>query len=142
LRGGKAGNYGYSAQEMERLGTLCSAHERRAEDATRDVEARLKCQYMEDKLGNEYAGVVTGVTAFGLFVQIVDLQIDGLVHVSSLANDYYRYQAHAQALVGERSGTRYTLGDKLNVVVVRVDVELRRIDFRLAAEEGAAQGRS
>jgi ribonuclease R len=141
LREGKAGNYAYGAQEMERLGTLCSAHERRAEDATRDVEARLKCLYMEDKLGNEYPGVVTGVTAFGLFVQLVDLQIDGLVHVSSLANDYYHYRPESQALVGERSGTRYTLGDKLDVVVVRVDVELRRIDFRLAAEEGIARSR-
>lgn len=133
VRGGKAGNYGYSAHDMERLGTLCSAHERRAEDATRDVEARLKCQFMEDKIGEEYDGVVTGVTSFGVFVQLVDLSVDGLVHVSSLENDYYHFDGATQSLVGERSRIRYALGDPLRVVVARVDAENRRIDFRLSA---------
>jgi ribonuclease R len=117
---------------MERLGVVCSAHERRAEEATRDVEARLKCQFMEDKVGQEYDGVITGVTNFGVFVQLVELQIDGLVHVSSLLNDYYHFDAGAQALVGEHSGQRYRLGERLRVVVSRVDLESRRIDFRLA----------
>ncbi len=134
LQGGKAGNYRYSAGEMERLGTICSAHERRAEDATRDVEARLKCQFMEDKVGLEFDGVITGVTNFGLFVQLSDLAIDGLVHVSSLSNDYYHYDPGSQALVGERSGTRYRLGEPLHVLVHKVDVENRRIDFRLGDE--------
>jgi ribonuclease R len=142
LRGGKPGNYAYSARDMERLGTLCSAHERRAEDATRDVEARLKCQYMEDKQGEEYDGVVTGVTSFGLFVQLVDPPIDGLVHVSSLANDYYHFDPARLSLVGERTRVRYSLGDPLRVVVARVDPEMRRIDFRLASEPAAGRGRT
>lgn len=137
IRGGKAGNYPYSVNDMERLGVICSAHERRAEDATRDVEARLKCQFMEDKVGQEYDGVITGVTNFGVFVQLIDLQIDGLVHVSSLQNDYYHFDPGAQALVGERSGKRYRLGDRLRVVVARVDQETRRIDFRPGGDDAA-----
>jgi ribonuclease R len=131
LHAGKAGNFGYDGGAMEHLGAVCSAHERRAEEATREVEAWLKCQYMEDKVGNEYPGVVTGVTKFGLFVQIPHLQIDGLVHVTSLHNDYYHYDAGRQALVGERTGKRYTLGDALDVTVARVDMDTRRIDFSL-----------
>lgn len=137
LQGGKPGKYRYSPGEMERLGTICSAHERRAEDATRDVEARLKCQFMEDKVGLEFDGVITGVTNFGVFVQLSDLAIDGLVHVSSLTNDYYHYDAGSQSLVGERSGTRYRLGEPLRVEVSKVDVENRRIDFRLGGERRA-----
>ncbi len=137
IRAGKAGNYPYSANDMERLGVICSAHERRAEDATRDVEARLKCQFMEDKVGQEYDGVITGVTNFGVFVQLVDLQVDGLIHVSSLQNDYYHFDPGAQALVGERSGKRYRLGDRLRVVVARVDQETRRIDFRPGGDDAA-----
>jgi ribonuclease R len=142
LQGGKAGNYRYTAHEMERLGTICSAHERRAEDATRDVEARLKCQFMEDKVGLEYDGVITGVTNFGVFVQLADLQIDGLVHVSSLLNDYYHYEAATQSLVGERSRSRYRLGEPLRVVVSKVDAENRRIDFRLSGERPAARSQT
>jgi ribonuclease R len=138
---GKAGGYRYGTEEMERLGAICSAHERRAEEATRDVEARLKCQFMEDKVGNEYDGVVTGVTSFGVFVQLIDPQIDGLVHVTSLENDYYHFDAGRLALVGERTGKRYTLGDRLRVVVARVDLESRRIDFRLGAEAAGEERR-
>ena len=145
LVGGKAGGYRYGLDEMERLGAVCSAHERRAEEATRDVEARLKCQFMEDKVGNEYDGVVTGVTSFGVFVQLIEPQIDGLLHVTSLENDYYRFDPGRLALVGERTGKRYSLGDRLRVVVARVDLESRRIDFRLGgratAETGSDGGR-
>lgn len=138
LRGGKAGDYRYSLPEMERLGTICSAHERRAEEATREVEAWLKCQYMEDKVGEEFEGVVTGVKNFGLFVQLPELQVDGLVHVTSLGNDYYHYDAGTQSMVGERTRQRYALGDPMHVVVARVDLSTRRIDFRLAGESAAA----
>ena len=142
LGGGKAGGYRYGHEEMERLGAICSAHERRAEDATRDVEARLKCQFMEDKVGNEYDGVVTGVTSFGVFVQLVEPPIDGLVHVTSLENDYYHFNATQLALVGERTGKRYSLGDRLRVVVSQVDLDSRRIDFRLSADgAGGTAGR-
>jgi ribonuclease R len=139
LREGKAGGYHYSTGEMERLGAVCSAHERRAEDATREVEAWLKCQYMEDKVGDEFDGVVTGVTNFGLFVQLTDLMIDGLVHVTNLVNDYYHFDSGSQSLVGERSGRRYSLGDKLHVLVSKVELETKRIDFRLAGESAIEQ---
>ena len=132
VRGGKAGNYAYDGDAMEHLGAVCSEYERRAEDATREVEAWLKCQFMEDKIGEQYEGVITGVTNFGVFVQLPELQIDGLVHVTSLQNDYYRFEPGSQSLIGDRSGTQYRLGDRLTIAVSRVDLETKRIDFQLA----------
>ena len=137
VRGGKSGGYDYSPKEMERLGAITSAHEKRAEEATRDVEAWLKCQYMEGHLGDEFDGVITGVTNFGLFVQITDLLTDGLVHVTSLANDYYKYDAGSQRLIGERSGRTFSLGEPMRVRVQRVDMETRKIDFRPVDNEPA-----
>jgi ribonuclease R len=134
IRGGKPGKYDYAPKEMERLGAITSAHEKRAEEATRDVEAWLKCQYMEQHLGDEFDGVITGVTNFGLFVQITELMTDGLVHVTSLANDYYKYDAGSQKLVGERSGHTYSLGEEMRIRVERVDMETRKIDFRPVTE--------
>ncbi|MDJ0700417.1 MAG: ribonuclease R [Woeseiaceae bacterium] len=130
LRGGKPRRYHYNGRVMERLGSITSAHERRAEDATREVEAWLKCQYMEEHLGKEYTGVITGVTNFGVFVQLEGLLIDGLVHVTSLDNDYYQFNPGSQQLVGERTGRTYSLGQEMDVRVHRVDMETRRIDFR------------
>ena len=130
VSGGKPGRYHYGSSEMERLGSITSAHEKRAEDATRDVEAWLKCQYMEQHLGDEFDGVITGVTNFGLFVQIGELLVDGLVHVTSLSNDYYHHDPGTQSLVGERTGRTYRLGDAMRIQVNRVDMETRRIDFR------------
>jgi ribonuclease R len=130
IRGDKPGRYHYDTATMERLGTITSAHERRAEEATRDVEAWLKCEYMESHLGDEFDGVITGVTNFGLFVQLSELLVDGLVHVTSLANDYYHFEPGSQHLVGERSGKIYKLGEPMRVQVQRVDLESRRIDFR------------
>jgi ribonuclease R len=135
VRGGKPGKYDYSSKEMERLGAITSAHEKRAEEATRDVEAWLKCQYMEGHLGEEFDGVITGVTNFGVFVQITELMTDGLVHVTSLANDYYKYDAGSQRLIGERSGQSYSLGSEMRVRVHRVDMETRKIDFRPVGDE-------
>ncbi len=132
IRGGKPGRYDYDRQTMVRLGAITSAHERRAEEATRDVEAWLKCQYMVDRQGEIYDGVVTGVTNFGLFVQLNELMIDGLVHVTSLPNDYYHYDAGRQQMVGERTGRSFGLGESMRVLVQRVDMETRRIDFRPA----------
>ena len=130
VRGGKPGKYDYDARTMERLGAITSAHERRAEEATREVEAWLKCQYMENKLGQEYDGVITGVTNFGVFVQLNELQVDGLVHVTSLENDYYKFDAGSQRLIGERSGKAYSLGETMRVRVHKVDMDTRKIDFR------------
>lgn len=143
--GGRPGKYHYDRQAMVRLGAITSAHERRAEEATRDVEAWLKCQYMADRIGDVYDGVVTGVTNFGLFVQIRDLMIDGLVHVTSLPNDYYQFDAGRQQLVGERTGRTFSLGDEMRVLVQRVDMEARKIDFRPAElpheEPGRGRGK-
>ena len=143
IRGGKPGRYTYDRQTMVRLGAITSAHERRAEEATRDVEAWLKCQYMVDRQGEIYDGVVTGVTNFGLFVQLNELLIDGLVHVTSLPNDYYHYDVGRQQLVGERTGRSFGLGESMRVLVQRVDMETRRIDFRPAElpHEAPARGR-
>jgi ribonuclease R len=141
VRGGKAGSYPYKNDEMEHLGVICSAHERRAEEATREVEAWLKCQYMEDKVGEQYPGVITGVTSFGAFVQISSLQIDGLVHVTSLANDYYKFDAGSQSLIGERTGKRYRLGEPLDVIVAKVDLDTKRIDFHLVDESPSSASR-
>ena len=141
IRGGKPGKYDYGPKEMERLGAITSAHEKRAEEATRDVEAWLKCQYMEGHLGEEFDGVITGVTNFGVFVQITELMTDGLVHVTSLANDYYKYDAGSQRLVGERSGHSYSLGAEMRVRVHKVDMETRKIDFRPVDDEVKAPKR-
>jgi ribonuclease R len=130
VRGGKPGKFVYDRGTMERLGAITSAHERRAEEATRDVEAWLKCEYMEAHLGDEFEGVITGVTNFGLFVQLRELLVDGLVHVTSLANDYYHFEAGSRHLVGERTGRTYRLGEPMRVQVQRVDLETRRIDLR------------
>ncbi|MEM7431350.1 MAG: ribonuclease R [Pseudomonadota bacterium] len=135
VRGGKPGKYAYDGKEMVRLGHVTSAHERRAEEATREVEAWLKCEYMQDHIGEEFAGVVTGVTNFGVFVQIEALMIDGLVHVTSLKNDYYHFEPERMRLVGERSGRAYSLGDRMRVQVTRVDLDNKRMDFRPVKSE-------
>lgn len=137
VNGGKPGKYRYRKDDMARLGAICSQHERRAEDATRDVEAWLKCQYMQDRLGEQYHGVVTGVTRFGLFVQLTEPLVDGLVHVTSLPNDYYLFDPRTLTLTGERSGQRFGLGDSIEVRVARVDMDTRRIDFRPVLEPHA-----
>ena len=131
VNGGKARQHHYGREEMERLGKITSEFERRAEDATREVEGLLKCQFMQQHVGQRYAGLVTGVKHFGLFVQIGELQVDGLVHVSSLRNDYYEHEPAAQRLVGSRTGIAYQLGDAVEIIVDRVDLETRRIDFVL-----------
>jgi len=132
INGGKPRGFDYGHGDMERLGNVTSACEKRAEGATRDVEAWLKCQYMEQHLGDEFDGVITGVTNFGVFVQIGELMVDGLVHVTSLTNDYYHYDPGTQRLVGERTGRTYRLGDAMRVQVKRVDLDSRRIDFHPA----------
>ncbi len=143
LEGGMAESFVHSAHDMEVLGQECSSRERRADEAARDVTAFLKCEFMRDREGETFAGVVTGVTDFGLFVQLDGLQVDGLIHVANLGRDYYRFEEDRRALVGERSGERFTLGDRLMVRVARVDPSLRKIDFELMEKtEGAFHPRS
>jgi ribonuclease R len=115
-------------------GLHCSANERRAEEASRDVEAWLKCKYMREHLGEEFAGVVTAVTSFGLFVTLDAMYVEGLVHITELGGEYFRFDEARQELRGERTGVRYTLGTRVRVQVSRVDLDGRRIDFRLVRE--------
>ena len=126
----------------ERLGTLCSANERRADEASRDVQAWLKCVYMRDRIGDRYRGHITGVAPFGVFVTLDDLYVEGMVHVSELGSEYFRYDEAGQVLIGERTGRRYALTDEVEVQVMAVNLEARRIDFRLVEDSGRGNGRS
>ncbi len=114
------------------LGVHCSMTERRADDATRDVEAWLKCYFMRDRIGEVFPGTVSGVTSFGLFVTLDDLNVDGLVHITELGRDYFRYDALRHELKGEKSGVSWRLGARLDVRVARVDLEQSKIDFVVA----------
>jgi ribonuclease R len=114
------------------MGEHCSMTERRADDATRDAILWLKCEYMQDKLGEEFEGIISAVTSFGLFVELNEVYVEGLIHVTSLANDYYHFDPVGHRLTGERSGRVYRLGDSIRVLVARVDLDERRIDFELA----------
>jgi ribonuclease R len=125
-------------QGWEAAGLHCSANERRADEASRDVEAWLKCKYMRDYLGEEFAGTVTAVTSFGLFVTLDAMYVEGLVHISELGGDYFRFDELRQELRGERSGQRYAIGTRMQVQVSRVDLDARRIDFRLVQDELSA----
>ena len=118
----------------EAAGVHCSANERRADEASRDVEAWLKCKYMKEHLGEEYAGTVNAVTSFGLFVMLADLHVEGLVHITELGGEYFRFDEIRQELRGERTGLRYAIGTKVRVQVSRVDLDARKIDFRLVDE--------
>ena len=129
----------YSHNDLVLQGEHCSMTERRADDATRDAEAWLKCEYMQERVGKTFTGVITGVTAFGLFVELADIYVEGLVHISTLANDYYHYDAAKFSLIGERSGKTYRLGDKVAIMVTRVDLDDRKIDFVL--KESQQQGK-
>ena len=123
-------------EKWEALGEHCSQTERRADDATRDVEAWLKCFYMRDHLGSVFDGTVSSVTGFGLFVALDDLYIEGLVHVSELGTDYFHFDPTKHQMLGERTGKRYRLGDRVRVKVVRVDMESTKIDFVLEEDTG------
>jgi ribonuclease R len=125
------------SQEMtawEAAGAHCSANERRADEASRDVEAWLKCRYMREHLGEEFSGTVSAVTSFGLFVTLDALYVDGLVHITELGGEYYRFDEARQELRGERTGVRYTVGVRVRVQVSRVDLDGRKIDFRMVRE--------
>ena len=129
------GGYHYQLEEMDVFGAHCSSTERRADDATREVADWLKCEYMQDHVGEEFEGVISSVTGFGFFVRLNDLFIDGLVHISGLANDYYLFDMPKQRLIGENSGMIFRLGDVVKVRVEAVSLEQKQIDFSLISSE-------
>lgn len=134
------GGYHYSFDDMDFYGQQCSMTERRADDATREVSDWLKCEYMQDHVGEELEGVVANVTSFGFFVRLTELHIDGLVHISTLANDYYHYDPIGQRLVGESFGAIYRLGDAVKVKVLAVNLDDRQIDFELVETSRKLRG--
>ncbi|HHH35789.1 MAG TPA: ribonuclease R [Gammaproteobacteria bacterium] len=142
LKGGRPRNFLYSHSDMERLGDHCSMTERRADEATRDAVSWLKCEYMMDKVGQVFDGIVTAVTSFGLFVELEEVYVEGLVHVTALENDYYHYDPVKHMLYGERSGRTYRLADPIRVRVTRVDLDERKIDFVPADGKPAARGKT
>ncbi len=121
----------YKAKDWNNLGAHCSMTERRADEATRDVNNWLKCYFMQDKIGEVFEGTVAGVTSFGVFVALDGVYVEGLVHVTELGNDYFNYDKARHEMVGERTGARFRLGDRLTVKVARVDLETSKIDFSL-----------
>jgi len=123
----------YQPGDWKQLGIHCSITERRADEATRDVESWLKCYYMQDKINECFDGTVSGVTGFGIFVALDDIYIEGLVHVSDLGSDYFHFNAQKHLLQGERTGMRFRLGDRVRIKVVRVDLQGTKIDFVLEA---------
>ncbi|WP_445371119.1 ribonuclease R [Methylomonas sp. HW2-6] len=131
LAGHKPDTFQYSHDDMVLLGEHCSANERRADEATRDVVSWLKCEYMMDKIGEEFAGVISAVTGFGFFVELQAIYVEGLVHIASLQDDYFNFDASKHQLYGERSGIRYRLGDSVRIRVVRVSLDDKKIDFEL-----------
>jgi ribonuclease R len=122
----------YEPGDWAALGQHCSETERRADDATRDVEAWLKAYYMRDRIGERFIGTISGVTGFGVFVALDEVYVEGLVHISELGNDYYHFDAARHQLTGERTGQRFRLGDRIEVKLVRADLETTRLDFVLA----------
>ena len=122
----------YIPGDWQELGKHCSLTERRADDATRDVESWLKCFYMQDRIGECFDGVISSVTGFGLFVALDNVYVEGLIHISELPSDYFHFDAIKHTLLGERSGKQFRLGDRLRVKLVRVDLETSKIDFVLA----------
>nr|CAA6823280.1 MAG: 3'-to-5' exoribonuclease RNase R [uncultured Thiotrichaceae bacterium] len=131
VQGNKASTFKYSTEDMVSLGQHCSMAERRADDASRDVVSWLKCEYMQEHVGGTYDGVISAATSFGLFVELNDIYVEGLVHVTALANDYYKFDPVRHRLTGESSGRTFSLGDSITVKVARVDLDERKIDFVL-----------
>ncbi|HVL00334.1 MAG TPA: ribonuclease R, partial [Dongiaceae bacterium] len=123
----------YDTAAMIMFGEQCSMTERRADDATRDVVGWLKCEYMSDKIGDVFKGIISGVTNFGLFIELSDIFVEGLVHVSALNNDYYHFDEVHHRLTGERTGMVFALGDAVTVRVAKVNLDDRKIDFELLA---------
>jgi ribonuclease R len=132
---GNSDGFRYSPAEMAALCLQCSEKERRADEAEREVDERYRSAWMEQHVGSEFDGVISGVTSFGLFVELKDSKVNGLVHVTQLPHDYYHFDPLRKSLKGERQGLGFRLGDPIRVLVLRASVEDRRIDFKLVLPE-------
>jgi ribonuclease R len=139
LQGKKAESFVYGVPDMVVLGEHCSANERRADDATRDVTSWLKCEYMLDKIGEDFTGIISAVTGFGFFVELAEIYVEGLVHISNLGQDYFHFDPTSHQLKGEHSNMRFRLGDSVKVKVVRVDLDEKKIDFELVKKEATSK---
>ena len=135
VRKQKPADYMYAKDRMMLMGEHCSSNERRANEATRDAEFALKCEYMMDKIGQEFDAHITGVVAFGLFVELDDYYVEGLIHITNLPKDYYVFEPKSHLLVGENHGLEFGLSDPVRIRVTRVDMDERKIDFELIAED-------
>ena len=135
LRGGRPDTYEYSPHEMAALSLQCSERSRRADEAQREVDERYRAAWMEEHIGKEFDGTISGVTSFGLFVELDESKVNGLVHVTQLPRDFYHFDAVRKTLTGERRGHEYRLGDRVRIVVLKASVEERKIDFRLVEGE-------
>ncbi|MCK4841136.1 MAG: ribonuclease R, partial [Methylococcales bacterium] len=129
-------SFHYGMPDMVVLGEHCSANERRADEATRDVVSWLKCEYMMDKIGDNFNGIITAVTGFGFFVELDDIYAEGLVHITNLPHDYFHFDAKTHQLLGEKTGKRFRLGDRVKIKVARVDLDEKKIDFELVEQSG------
>ncbi|HQU14732.1 MAG: ribonuclease R [Chromatiales bacterium 21-64-14] len=136
LAGAEPQEFDYTHADMVALGGHCSTTERRADEATRDAVTWLKCEYMMDKVGQAFEGTITGVTGFGVFVELDGIHVEGLVHITALGADYFHFDPVHHRLTGERTAQAYRLADRIHVKVVRVDLDERKIDFELAQPAG------
>ena len=139
LRGGRPEAYAYSPHDMASLSLQCSERSRRADEAQREVDERYRAAWMEGHVGKEFDGTISGVTSFGLFVELDDSKVNGLIHVTQLPRDFYHFDAVRKTLTGERRGRAFRLGDRVRIVVLKASVEERKIDFRLAEDEGGVK---
>jgi ribonuclease R len=140
LAGGRPDTYLYSPHAMAALSLQCSERSRRADEAQREVDERYRAAWMEQHVGGEFRGTISGVTSFGLFIELDESKVNGLVHVTQLPKDFYHFDPIRKTLTGERRGREYRLGDRVEIVVLKASVEDRRIDFRLVEERDAAGG--
>ena len=136
LAGGKPATYLYSGSAMAALSLQCSERSRRADEAQREVDDRYRAAWMEQHVGSEFDGTISGVTSFGLFIELDDSKVNGLVHVTQLPNDYYHFDPIRKTLAGERNGRAFRLGDRVRIVVLKASLEERKIDFRLVEDRG------
>ncbi|VAW57926.1 3'-to-5' exoribonuclease RNase R, partial [hydrothermal vent metagenome] len=135
VQGKKVNEYFYRESDMVSLGEQCSANERRADEATRDAVSSLKCEFMQARIGDTFKGIITSVTSFGIFIELNDIYVEGLVHITNLPKDYYKFEPMTHRLMGERSGRYFQLGDAVTINVAAVNMDERKIDFELLSHD-------